>query len=54
MSWDEFYKSIQEAYQIDTHKDNIPMQRVLLRNGFVYCGIIHLENGDERIAYQKA
>ena len=40
--------------KIDTHKDNIPMQKVLLRNGFKLCGIIHLENGDERLAYQKA
>ena len=39
--------------KIDTHRDNIPMQRVLSRNGFKLCGIIHLENGDERLAYQK-
>ena len=39
--------------KIDTHRDNIPMQRVLLRNGFKLCGIIHLENGEERLAYQK-
>ena len=39
--------------KIDTHKDNIPMQRSLQKNGFSRCGIIHLENGDERIAYQK-
>ena len=39
--------------RIDTHKDNIPMQRVLARNGFVHCGIIYLENGDERIAFEK-
>ncbi len=36
----------------DTHRDNIPMQKLLLKNGFVYCGIIHLKNGDERLAYQ--
>ena len=41
------------SLKIDTHKDNIPMQKVLLRNGFKFCGIIHLENGDERLAYQK-
>ena len=41
------------SLKIDTHRDNIPMQRVLLRNGFEYCGIIHLENGDERLAYHK-
>ncbi len=39
--------------KIDTHRDNLPMQRSLLKNGFSYCGIIHLENGDERLAYQK-
>ena len=39
--------------RIDTHRDNIPMQRSLAKNGFEYCGIIHLANGDERLAYQK-
>ena len=36
----------------DTHKDNITMQNMLAKNGFVPCGIIHVENGSERIAYQ--
>ncbi len=40
--------------KIDTHKDNIPMQRALAKHGFVQCGIIHLANGDERIAFQKS
>ncbi len=39
--------------KIDTHKDNIPMQKALLRSGFEYCGIIYLESGEERLAYQK-
>ena len=39
--------------RIDTHRDNLPMQRALAKNGFSYCGIIYLENGEERIAYQK-
>ena len=39
--------------RIDTHKDNIPMQKVLLRNGFEQCGIIHIETGAERIAFEK-
>ncbi len=39
--------------KIDTHRDNIPMQRVLARAGFEYCGIIYLEGGEERMAYQK-
>ncbi len=41
------------SIKIDTHRDNLPMQRALEKNGFVRCGIIHLANGEERIAYQK-
>ncbi len=40
--------------KIDTHHDNIVMQNTLQKNGFTYCGIIYLEDGDERMAYQKA
>lgn len=39
--------------KIDTHRDNIPMHKCLSRNGFEYCGIIYLQNGEERIAFQK-
>ena len=39
--------------RIDTHEKNIPMQRCLAKHGFTRCGIIYLENGDPRIAYQK-
>ena len=39
--------------RIDTHKDNIPMQKALAKNGFKRCGIIYLESGDERIAFCK-
>lgn len=40
--------------RIDTHEDNLPMQRALEKNGFVRCGVIYLENGDPRWAYQSA
>lgn len=39
--------------RIDTHRDNLPMQRALIKRGFEYCGIIYLANGDERMAFQK-
>ena len=39
--------------KIDTHRTNIPMQRSLEKNGFRPCGIIYLESGDERIAFQR-
>ena len=45
--------SVTPNLKIDTHKDNIPMQKALARAGFVKCGIIYLENGEERIAFQK-
>lgn len=38
--------------KIDTHRDNVPMQRMLEKNGFVRCGRIFLEDGEERLAYQ--
>ena len=40
--------------KIDTHKDNIVMQNMLKKNGFSYCGIIYLLDGDERMAFQKS
>lgn len=39
--------------RIDTHRDNIVMQNLLKKNGFEYCGIIRLSQGEERLAYQK-
>lgn len=39
--------------RIDTHRDNIPMQNMLKKNGFRYCGTVYLENGEPRIAFQK-
>lgn len=38
--------------RIDTHSDNKIMQKLILENDFKYCGIIYLENGDPRLAYQ--
>lgn len=37
--------------RIDTHQDNKPMQGALKKFGFRECGLIHLERGDERIAF---
>ncbi len=50
----EFALSKCSNIRIDTHRDNHIMQHCLLKNGFAYCGIIHLvRNGGERLAYQK-
>lgn len=42
-----------ESLRIDTHRENRVMQHVLEKAGFVRCGIIYLEDGAERLAYQK-
>ncbi len=45
------------SVRIDTHPENLPMQRALKKAGFVYCGEIHLKGGAEdgalRIAFEK-
>ena len=38
--------------RIDTHENNKTMQHVLEKLGFLRCGIIYLEDGAPRIAYQ--
>jgi ribosomal protein S18 acetylase RimI-like enzyme len=37
----------------DTHKDNLPMQGLLNKHGFKRVGVIYLENGAQRIAFEK-
>ena len=39
--------------KIDTHENNIVMQNMLKKNGFTYCGRIYIDNGGERLAFQK-
>lgn len=45
------------SVRIDTHPENLAMQRALKKAGFEYCGEIRLvggaENGDLRIAFEK-
>ncbi|MBO7677669.1 MAG: N-acetyltransferase [Erysipelotrichaceae bacterium] len=39
--------------RIDTHKDNKTMIHLIEKNGFTYCGIIIVDDGTPRLAYQK-
>lgn len=41
------------SIKVDTHKHNESMRKMLSNNGFKYCGIIYLESGSERVAYEK-
>ena len=44
--------------RIDTHPENRPMRRMLEKNGFHACGVIHLHGGPDdgaaRVAYEAA
>lgn len=42
-----------KSMRIDTHVDNTGMQNLLIKLNYNYCGIIYLENGDLRLAYEK-
>ena len=48
-----YCSSVAHALRIDTHADNHPMQKALSRLGFAYCGVIYLQSGDSRMAFQK-
>ncbi len=41
------------SMRIDTHVDNIGMQSLIKGLGYIYCGIIYLEDGDKRLAFEK-
>lgn len=39
--------------RIDTHPDNLIMQHVITKNGFMKCGIIYVADGTPRLAYER-
>lgn len=47
-----YCKRLSSNIRIDTHADNLTMQRRLEKNGFQKCGIIYVRDGSPRLAYQ--
>lgn len=41
------------SIRIDTHEDNLSMQKFLNNNDFKLCGHIFLESGAKRLAFEK-
>lgn len=41
------------SIKVDTHRENLSMQKLLKKNNFEYCGVIYLLDGNERIAFEK-
>ncbi|MBR1970119.1 MAG: N-acetyltransferase [Clostridia bacterium] len=48
----DFCKKTITNLRIDTHENNKTMQHVVEKLGFVKCGIIYIDDGTPRIAYQ--
>ncbi len=48
----EFCRQKISNLRIDTHNDNHTMRHLIEKNGFEKCGIIYVQNGTPRIAYQ--
>ena len=48
-----FAESFGRDIRIDTHEDNTVMRHLLAKHGFIYCGIIIVDNGTKRLAFQK-
>lgn len=48
----DYAKSLGKDVRIDTHAMNESMKRCILKNDFIYCGIITLKDGTLRNAYQ--
>lgn len=44
--------TVTDNIRIDTHRDNVIMRHLLEKLNFTYCGIIYLNDGAERLAYQ--
>lgn len=41
-----------DSLRIDTHPDNIMMQKTLKRNGFVRTGLLYMPSGSSRYTYE--
>lgn len=49
----DYVSNMNKDIRIDTHADNTIMRHLIEKNGFIECGIIVVDDGTKRIAYQK-
>ena len=49
----EYCFNFTDNIRIDTHEDNIPMQKALKDLDFIFCGEISCRDGSPRLAFQK-
>ncbi len=55
--FNEFHQQLKvndiQSLKIDTHEDNLGMQSLLKKLGYVYCGIIYTNYNAKRLAFEK-
>jgi len=55
--FNEFHQKLKvkdvQSLKIDTHEDNLGMQSLLKKLGYVYCGIIYTNYNAKRLAFEK-
>ncbi|MFT4754054.1 MAG: putative GNAT superfamily acetyltransferase [Salibacteraceae bacterium] len=49
----ELSRNNHTSMKVDTHRGNKGMQHMLTSIGYKYCGVIYLNTGDERLAFEK-
>ena len=47
----DYAKSCSDNVRIDTHAQNLIMQKVIAKNSYQRCGIVYVRDGSPRIAY---
>ena len=45
--------AFRKSIKVDTHEQNLSMQKLLRKNNFEHCGIIYLQDNSKRIAFEK-
>lgn len=49
----EFAATLSDYLRVDTHEKNTAMRRAIDKQGFSFCGIIYVEDGSPRRAYDR-
>ena len=49
--WQGRIKNV-NSLRVDTHEENLSMQRLVAKNQFQYCGIVYMADGGKRFAYE--
>lgn len=52
LAWNVCVQKKVFSLRVDTHEENMKMQHIIKKSGFVYCGIVYQLEG-KRLAYEK-